>query len=437
MSVHTLQQLVKDISNNRWMNEFAQGEKIGKGGFASVYKAKNHSDKTDYAVKKIKLHVNGLKGNVQEDLERVLTEATSLARFNHDNIVKYYNSWLEIGTKPKELAKPQQSKNKGGWREISIEDEEESEDISTYDSFGDLDSSAVVFDRSGEDESEDNHFIFEESVDCSQSTAEQSSHDPSILNHGAQFSDTRQKEPVKIVDSILEALSEGLAKDEVIDKIEFFIQTELCNGTLGDYIAARNKKLTSLQAKNPEAYKEARKEYLEEAIAFAKQILEGLALIHGEGIIHRDLKPQNIFLLNKVCKIGDFGLIKMNDSQTSPKNPSKQQQGDKPKEDSRGAVGTRMFASPEQWEGDDENVDFSADIFSLGITFLLMFYPMGTTMEELQVISESKKGNLPSNLEKDLPEIAMMIKKMLAADPCDRPSLEIVLSHFKLCRNSH
>lgn len=414
------------------MNEFAQGEKIGKGGFASVYKAKNHSDNNDYAVKKIKLNVNGLKGNIQEELERAMTEATTLARFSHNNIVRYHNSWLEIGTKPKDLAKPQHGKNKGGWREMNSEEEEESEDISTYDSFGDLDSSAVVFDRSGEDESEDNHFIFEENVDCSQSTAEQFSHDPSILNHGVQFldQDSRPKELVKIVDPILKALSEGLPKDEIIDKIEFFIQTELCKETLGDYIAARNKRLASLQAKNQEAYKKAWKEYQEEAIAFAKQILEGLALVHAEGIIHRDLKPQNIFLLNKVCKIGDFGLIKMNDSQASPKNPSEQQQGDKAKEDSKGAVGTRVFASPEQWEGDDENVDFKADIFSLGITFLLMFYPMGTTMEELQVISESKKGNLPSSLEKELPEIAMMIKKMLAADPCDRPSLEIVLSHF-------
>lgn len=61
-----------------------------------------------------------------------------------------------------------------------------------------------------------------------------------------------------------------------------------------------------------------------------------------------------------------------------------------------------------------------------------MFYPMRTTMEELQVISESKKGNLPASLVKELPEIAMLIKEMLAADPCDRPSLEIVLSHFEL-----
>lgn len=351
------------------MNEFAQGEKIGKGGFASVYRAKNHSDKNDYAIKKIKLNVNGLKGNVQEELERVLSEATCLAKFNNDNIVRYYNSWLEVGTKRKELAKPQNNqhgKNKGGWREINADDDEESEDVSTYDSFGDLDSdsSAVVFDRSGEDESEDNHFIFEDSVDCSQSTAVQFSHDPSILNHGVQFSD-QQREPVKIVDPILEALSKNLPKDEVLDTIEFFIQTELCKETLGDYIAARNKKLASLQTKDPEAYKTAWKECQEEALAFAKQILEGLALIHAEGIIHRDLKPQNIFLLNKVCKIGDFGLIKMNDSQAGPKTTSKQQQGDKPKEDSRGAVGTRVFASPEQWEGDDENVDFKVTFFIL------------------------------------------------------------------------
>jgi len=53
-------------------------------------------------------------------------------------------------------------------------------------------------------------------------------------------------------------------------------------------------------------------------------------------------------------------------------------------------------------------------------------------MEQLDVINESKNGKLPAELEKHLPEIAKIIKRMLAVDPCDRPSLETILQSLKL-----
>lgn len=40
-----------------------------------------------------------------------------------------------------------------------------------------------------------------------------------------------------------------------------------------------------------------------------RQIVEGLAHIHGQGIIHRDFTPNNIFFdARNDVKIGDFGL---------------------------------------------------------------------------------------------------------------------------------
>jgi len=48
------------------------------------------------------------------------------------------------------------------------------------------------------------------------------------------------------------------------------------------------------------------------------------------------------------------------------------------------------------------------------------------------VINESKNGKFPMELEKNLPEIAKIIKKMLAHNPSERPSLEIISSHLRL-----
>jgi serine/threonine-protein kinase len=50
---------------------------------------------------------------------------------------------------------------------------------------------------------------------------------------------------------------------------------------------------------------------LEDALAIAKQIVEGIEYAHEKGIVHRDLKPANVKLTAEGnVKILDFGLAK-------------------------------------------------------------------------------------------------------------------------------
>ncbi|TQE14410.1 hypothetical protein C1H46_044374 [Malus baccata] len=67
---------------------------------------------------------------------------------------------------------------------------------------------------------------------------------------------------------------------------------EVSDGTLGDYIASGH--LNSL--------------CVLKRLKILKQINEGLAYLHSKDIVHDDLKADNIFVLDDVWKVGDFGL---------------------------------------------------------------------------------------------------------------------------------
>ena len=43
------------VSNERYAAEFQEGDKLGKGGFGTVYRCTNRLDGHDYAIKKIRM----------------------------------------------------------------------------------------------------------------------------------------------------------------------------------------------------------------------------------------------------------------------------------------------------------------------------------------------------------------------------------------------
>ena len=81
----------KDFFDSRYKNDFIEIEKLDKGGFGTVYKSYNKLDSNLYAIKKIKI-----KKLNEEGHKYYLNEARSLAKLNHPNIVRYYNTWIEF-----------------------------------------------------------------------------------------------------------------------------------------------------------------------------------------------------------------------------------------------------------------------------------------------------------------------------------------------------
>ncbi len=90
---------------------------------------------------------------------------------------------------------------------------------------------------------------------------------------------------------------------------------------------------------------------LDEALAMAAQIAEGLHEAHEHGVVHRDIKPQNVMLTSKgQVKILDFGLASLTGRSKLTKTGT--------------TMGTPAYMAPEQLEG--RNVDRRADVWALG-----------------------------------------------------------------------
>ncbi|KAK3824614.1 MAG: kinase-like domain-containing protein, partial [Benniella sp.] len=84
-----------DNDPTRYKNDFVEICKLGRGGFASVFKARNKLDEIEYAIKKIRL-----RGGDKVRYEKTFREIKFLARLEHRNVIRYYSSWLEHADYP-------------------------------------------------------------------------------------------------------------------------------------------------------------------------------------------------------------------------------------------------------------------------------------------------------------------------------------------------
>lgn len=84
-----------DNDPTRYKHDFVEIGKLGKGGFASVFKARNKLDGIEYAIKKVRL-----RGGAKVRYEKIFREIKFLARLDHKNVIRYYSSWLEHADYP-------------------------------------------------------------------------------------------------------------------------------------------------------------------------------------------------------------------------------------------------------------------------------------------------------------------------------------------------
>jgi serine/threonine protein kinase/Tfp pilus assembly protein PilF len=148
---------------------------------------------------------------------------------------------------------------------------------------------------------------------------------------------------------------------------------------------------------------------LDQKLNFARQIALGLQAAHSKGLIHRDLKPDNIKAAENCIKILDFGLAKMETTESV---------------DRMGNIeGTLYYLSPEQARG--EEVTCRSDLFSFGV----LLYELLTGKRPFEgeyaaaifysILYEDPPA--PSTINKEIPpHIDELILKLLAKQGSER-----------------
>ncbi|KAI5790224.1 kinase-like domain-containing protein [Geopyxis carbonaria] len=418
---HSNSMVVAGIS--RYANDFVELGRLGKGGYGSVVKARNRLDGREYAIKQITQR-SGAK------LTGILSEVMLLSRLNHQYVVRYFTAWLE---EDEELVH-------GGFNDTYDED---SEAISFTGSSGSKTRSGASIQPNNTEELSES-----ESGSESGSGTEGASGSGSemriefgssaggldFISNSAGYpkvqfgygSDEESDESGSIEeDEYSESKSKSKSAEE--NALRRTTSNERKRGKLTLYIQMSLAEKLTLRDRIRQGLS------IEESWKLLRQILEGLAHIHGLGIIHRDLKPENIFIdMAGDPQIGDFGLAtnELVVDNSMARNAS--QLENIGENELTTNVGTALYVAPELKIQGKGNYNEKVDMYSLGVIFFEMCYPLGSGMERAQVLTSLREPEInfpPDFWNEKRNDQGSIIKRLLSHNSKDRPtSLELLNS---------
>ncbi|CAN5783621.1 hypothetical protein BH23GEM9_BH23GEM9_29030 [soil metagenome] len=138
---------------------------------------------------------------------------------------------------------------------------------------------------------------------------------------------------------------------------------------------------------------------LEEVLAYAIAVTDGLVKAHEQGLAHRDIKPANVMVTeDAVVKLLDFGLAEATDERLTEAGVAR---------------ATPAYMSPEQARG--ERVDHRSDIWSLGV----VLYEMLTGRRpfngrDAQAVIRGILNDEPEAVAVRRPEVPALLERIVA-----------------------
>ena len=373
---------------SRYETEWVEVGRLGKGGFGEVVKARNRIDGQIYAIKKI-------VGESPDDLVKDLNEAKLLSRLKHPFVVRYYGAWdeKEAGSEFDSIGISEPPSPDRGLHCDPLAMPSTGHDFMSTSNYRNI---GIQFGLDSDDDQEQ-----EEGVDGQEAVSEDFPGDSD--NHL----------PVLTTESLLRDKDRERREYERQTKPQkwtLYIQMEFCeNLTLRDLI------------------KHNLPGNIDEGWRLFRQILDALAHIHGLGIVHRDLKPDNIFIDHQNHpRIGDFGLATIGFSGPVARGSVALVAGP----DTR-SIGTMYYVAPELRSVGSGKYSTKVDMYSLGIIFFEMCYPLQTSMERDRQLRMIRKEIpvMPETFDhSDLAVQGNIIRRLLSHRERERPSAHELLT---------
>ncbi|KAJ2369706.1 eukaryotic translation initiation factor 2-alpha kinase, partial [Coemansia sp. RSA 2610] len=445
---------------SRYYTDFEEIEFLGKGGFGSVVKARNLIDGRFYAIKKIKLDPRDTEGN-----KKIFREVTTLSRLHHQNVVRYYTTWVEDAIDDDEDDEYDDSST-GDGDESDFGVSLSHSSWSTEDDAGESSSSEHSSQGSGARHGggggaqEDVDVEFGSAVDGeSGATDAASGTDKELQAGGRVFSairfgtmgDGAGQKRVRAAAAEGPVREFGASEAASADDSQ---RQQHADSELSDYLRRGQQRAghTDLPRRRRAQGRGPRKrqilyiqmEYCEnktlsdlireglsekESWRLFAQILEGLKHIHERGVIHRDLKPVNAFLDGAgEIKIGDFGLATSSFAAIDAGAAQRLVSVDRSVgEDALTAdIGTSTYVAPEVTATGSGATRYNqkVDMYSLGIIFFEMCYPMRTGMERANVLHGLRAAEVefPADFPAGRQRQRQIIRQLLSHSPRQRPS---------------
>ncbi|EGC34792.1 hypothetical protein DICPUDRAFT_98108 [Dictyostelium purpureum] len=384
----------------KYQSEFRQLQKLGQGGYGSVFLAKTLRDSKEYAIKIVNFRVSSSEPlEIFYDEREVYREVRVLEKLNHKNILKQYSAWCELDTSIG-------NSTQFGSEEGSMGTNKESTDVYEIDkentNVSDSSPSIPTGDSNQFGSEEGSMGINKESTDIYNVSSSNENRYSKSSNYNPTFNSKENNNNNQTINP------KENNNNDIIINCSMFIQTEYCQGTLNDLM------------ENPEFNLKSKREVL----LISYQIIEGVDYLHSEGLMHRDLKPSNIFLNQDIIKIGDFGLAKpinhLSNYKTLP--------GSRVSFPHTTQIGTKIYASPEQ-EEEWLLTEYTekVDIYSCGIILFELLCGHFLTQSERKTSIDNllMKETLPRSFSEDEKSL---IKNMVKKNPSERPSAKEVLT---------